>query len=294
MLKIREISCKTLLNKSELADFTLNCYIGCSHRCLYCYARYMKKFKNRPEAWGEFVDVKINAPESLAKQIKKVNPIRKLSLNETALSNGVKLPRGFEVFMSSVCDGWQPLEAKYKLSRACLKILLEAGFSVSILTKSSLILRDFDILSAYKTPSLGMTITTLNPKLQKILEPYASSSQDRIDTLREAQKKGIKTWVFLGPLIPEFTDTTANLEAIFRALKGLNLEQIYIDRLNPRWGVLDSLKKGLSREDYTNLRLLLYKSTNPAKYAQYSCQLKERSLEYACQFDLSDKVKFCF
>ena len=275
MLKIREISCKTLLNKSDLAEFTLNCYVGCSHRCIYCYARYMKKFKNRPEEWGDFIDVKINAPEALAQQIKKIKPPA-------------------EVFMSSICDGWQPLEAKYKLSRVCLKILLEAGFSVSILTKSSLILRDFDLLAAYKTPSLGMTITTLNPQLQKLLEPYASSSPDRINTLKQAQEKGIKTWVFLGPLIPEFTDTTTNLEAIFRALEGLNLEQIYIDRLNPRWGVIDSLKKGLSREDYTNLRLLLYKINNHTKYAEYSRQLKEKTLQYAHQFNLSGKVKFCF
>ena len=147
--------------------------------------------------------------------------------------------------MSSICDGWQPLEAKYKLSRSCLKILLEAGLEVSILTKSSLILRDFDILSAYKTPSLGMTITTLDKDLQKVLEPCASAADERINTLKKAREKGIKTWVFLGPLMPEFTDAPANLEAIFTALNGLNLCQIYIDRLNPRWGVLQSLKRGL-------------------------------------------------
>ena len=212
-MKVRETPCKTILNKSELADFTLNCYVGCSHRCLYCYARYMKKFKDRPEDWGYFVDVKINAPEILAKQIRKI-----------------KLPK--EVFMSSICDGWQPLEAKYKLSRACLKILLEAGLEVSILTKSSLILRDFDLLEAYKTPSLGITITTLDRNLQKVLEPYASESSERLNTLKIAQERGIKTWIFLGPLIPEFTDTKANLEALFRALKGLNLDKIYVDRLN--------------------------------------------------------------
>ncbi len=222
MLKVREITCKTLLNKSSLADFTLNCYVGCSECCLYCYARYMKKFKDRPEDWGYFVDVKINAPEILAKQISKIKPPK-------------------EVFMSSICDGWQPLEAKYKLSRDCLKILLEAGFTVSILTKSSLILRDFDLLEAYKTPSLGMTITTLDRNLQKVLEPYASEAAERINTLKITQEKGIKTWVFLGPLIPEFTDTPANLEAIFKGLKGLNLDQIYVDRLNPRWGVLQNL-----------------------------------------------------
>jgi DNA repair photolyase len=139
-----------------------------------------------------------------------------------------------------------------------------------------------------------MTITTADTVLQKILEPYASSTQERINTLKTAQEKGIKTRVFLGHLIPEFTDAPCNLETIFRALKGLNLEQIYLDRLNLRWGVLDSLKKGLSREDYGNFRLMLYKCTNPTKYAQYCRQLKDKTLECAYQFNLSDKVRFCF
>ncbi|MFA5410342.1 MAG: radical SAM protein [Candidatus Omnitrophota bacterium] len=275
MLKVRETTCKTLLNKSGLSDFTLNCYVGCSHKCLYCYARYMKKFRERPEDWGDFVDVKINAPQALAKQLDKIKPPK-------------------TVFMSSVGDAWQPIEAKYKLSRACLKLLLEAGFEVDILTKSALICRDFDLLTAYKTPSLGMTITTMNLGLQKALEPFASEPQERINTLKKAREKGIRTWVFLGPLIPEFTDTPANLEAIFRALEGLGLENIYVDKLNPRWGVLDSLKRGLSREDYTKLRLLLYKSTNPARYAEYSRQLKEKALQYARQSNLSEKLTFCF
>jgi DNA repair photolyase len=236
----------------------------------------MKKFKNRPENWGDFVDVKINAGQVLAGQIKKI-----------------KLP--VEVFMSSICDGWQPQEAKYKLSRACLKILLEAGANVSILTKSSLILRDFDLLAAYKTASLGMTITTLKPKLQKTLEPYASPVQDRLNTLKEANKKGIETWVFLGPLVPDFTDTADNLNSIFKTLSGLELSKIYLDKLNPRWGVLNSLKKGLGRrEEYINIKLMLYKCSNPAKYLAYSQQLKEKAFEAAYKFNLSNKLTICF
>jgi len=277
MLKIREITCKTLLNKSDLADFTLNCYVGCSHRCLYCYARYMKKFRNRPEDWGHFVDVKINAPQALTSQIKKI-----------------KQPG--EVFMSSICDAWQPLEAKYRLSRTCLKILLESGFTVSILTKSSLILRDFDLLAKYKTSSLGMTITSLIPNLQVALEPYASPAKDRLNTLKKAAEKGIETWAFLGPLIPEFTDTEANLEGLFSALESLNLAKIYIDKLNPRWGVLDTLKRGLAsrREDYLKIRLMLYKATQPAKYLEYSRQLKRKVPQIAARFNLSNKLTFCF
>lgn len=108
-------------------------------------------------------------------------------------------------------------------------------------------MRDFDILAVYKTPSLGMTITTLDLNLQKVLEPYASEPNERLNTLKIAREKGIKTWVFLGPLIPEFSDTSANLEAVFRALKGLNLDRIYVDRLNPRWGVTEP-SKGVKQE----------------------------------------------
>ncbi|MCM8800830.1 MAG: radical SAM protein [Candidatus Omnitrophica bacterium] len=217
----------------------------------------MKKFKERPEEWGDFVDVKINACEVLRKQLERIKPPK-------------------EVFMSSVGDGWQPLEARYKLSRACLKLLLEAGFEVSILTKSSLIQRDFDVLTRFKTVCLGMTITTLDKELQKVLEPYASTVQERLDTLKKAQDKRIKTWVFLGPLIPEFTDTYSNLEAIFKAIKGLNLDSIYIDRLNLRWQVLEALRKSLSKQDYLKWRLLFYKCINPQRYAEYSQQLRKK------------------
>ncbi len=276
MLKVREIHAKSVLNKSKLSDFTLNCYVGCSHRCLYCYARYMKKFKERPEDWGEFVDVKINAPEVLKKDIKRI-----------------KLPK--EVYMSTVCDGWQPLEEKYKLSRACLRILLEAGFNMSILTKSSLIRRDFDLLEAHnKQVSLGMTITTLNTELKRLLEPGASEPQERIDTLKEARQKGIEIYVFLGPLMPEFTDTQSNLEEIFSALKSLELDRIYIDRLNPRWGVLESLKKGLEGVGGERVRLLVDSYTNDGNYRNYSHKLRYNATKFASQFGLADRVRFCF
>jgi len=276
MLNVREVLCKTLLKKPSLSDFTLNCYVGCSHRCLYCYARYMKKFRDRPEDWGYFLDVKINAPEALAKQLAKIKPPK-------------------DVFMSSVGDAWQPMEAKYKLSRACLKLLLEAGFGVTVLTKSALIQRDFDLLEAYKTPRLGLTITTLDLGLQKALEPYASEPKQRLETLKKAREKGIKTWVFLGPMIPELTDTPANLEAIFRALKELDLEEIYVDRLNPRWGVLEAIRKGLiGGRYYGNMRLLLSKVNNPAQYAEYSRQLRQNTLELAKQVGMSNKLTVCF
>ncbi|MFH1889134.1 MAG: hypothetical protein ABH806_03490, partial [Candidatus Omnitrophota bacterium] len=128
------------------------------------------------------------------------------------------------------------------------------------------------------------------------LEPQASEPQDRLNTLKKAREKGIKTWVFLGPLIPEITDTRANLEALFRGLRGLGLDNIYVDRLNPRWGVLEALKRGLSRRDgYLDSRLMLYTASNPARYAEYSRRLKETATELASrQAGLADNLTFCF
>ncbi|MHC4789390.1 MAG: radical SAM protein, partial [Planctomycetota bacterium] len=97
-LVVREVECKTLLNRSKLGDYSMNCYTGCRHGCVYCYARFMQRFHPHPEPWGEFVDVKTNAPDALEKQLRRARP--------------------GEVFVSSACDAWQPLERRWELTRA--------------------------------------------------------------------------------------------------------------------------------------------------------------------------------
>ena len=105
---IRETACKTILNRSALGGYSLNCYTGCGQGCVYCYARFMQRFHPHDEPWGAFVDVKINAVEVLKRQLRRAAP--------------------GEVFMSSACDGWQPIEAHYRLTRRCCELLLERGF----------------------------------------------------------------------------------------------------------------------------------------------------------------------
>ncbi|MDY0033369.1 MAG: radical SAM protein, partial [FCB group bacterium] len=114
---VREISCKTVLNKCSISDYSLNCYVGCAHGCAYCYARYMQRFHPHQEPWGCFVDVKTNAVEVLKRQVRR-------------------LPPG-SVLMSSACDGWQPLERTWELTRDSCRNLLEHGIRVQALTKSA-------------------------------------------------------------------------------------------------------------------------------------------------------------
>jgi DNA repair photolyase len=125
---IKEIRAKTVLSKSQIYDYTVNPYVGCSQGCTYCYAKFMKRFTGHHEQWGEFVDVKINAAELLFREIKK----KKKGL----------------VWISGVCDPYQYVEEKYMLTGKCLEILVEGGWQITIQTKSPLVLRDMEKLRA--------------------------------------------------------------------------------------------------------------------------------------------------
>jgi DNA repair photolyase len=162
-MKIREIKAKSVLSKSQVYDYALNPYVGCEHGCLYCYAKFMKRFTGHGERWGEFVDVKINAPELLAHEVKK--------------------KRGGRVWISGVCDPYQPLEKRYMLTKRCLDILMDNGWPFTVQTKSSLVLRDIGTLKRSKDAEVGFTITTADEKMRRKFEPGAPPLKKRIEAL---------------------------------------------------------------------------------------------------------------
>lgn len=224
---VREIECKSILSDTGLpADYAINCYVGCEHACRYCYARYMKRFTGHREPWGTFVDVRTNAPEVLERQMRRK-------------------PKG-SVMLSSVCDGWQPLEAKYGMSGACVEMLVGHNWPVSILTKSSLVGRHLALLEG-KPADIGVTLTAAEERLRRAIEPRASPTSERLEVLREAAERGITTWVFLGPFLPMLTDTEENLESLLSAVAGLPLDHIYADRVNFRSGVAASLREMVAK-----------------------------------------------
>ncbi|MBL7131806.1 MAG: radical SAM protein [Candidatus Omnitrophica bacterium] len=274
-MKIRQVQCKSILNKSGLANYCLNCYIGCEHGCRYCYARFMQRYSNHQEPWGDFVDVKINAVDALTKEVKK--------------------KRRGRVFVSSVCDGWQPLEAKYKLTRRCLEILMKNGFSVSILTKSALIERDLDLLTLNRDKvELGFTLTMFDEKLKGLFEPLASSPGKRISILKKAADLGIETYAFLGPLLPYLSDKEGDIDTLFSSLIRLKLGYIYLDRLNPRFGVWTSISSLLKRY-YPHL-ITQYKEVlfNEKTSRLYSASLANRARKIAKKYGLEGKLRLCF
>jgi len=206
-MQTREILCKSILSKSRLgSDYSINPYRGCAHACVYCYAPFVLREKRK---WGEFIDVKINAPEVLEKDLKKHKP--------------------GSIFISSVTDPYNPLERKYEITRRILKKLKDTKFSVSIQTKSDLVLRDIDLLKEMDC-EVGLTITTFNERARKIFEPNASSNEKRLKALKILKENGIKTYIFFGPVLPLISDE--NLEETIKKFASVKPDYIYVDRLN--------------------------------------------------------------
>ena len=206
MLKVKEVKAKSILNRSKVFDYCLNPYTGCQINCAYCYARlFMRRYSGHTEPWGEFVDVKVNAAGVLKKQLDKARPGR--------------------VWISSVCDPYQPLEASYQSTRACLKELAKKDFPVNIQTKSTLVLRDMDLFQEFKTIEVGFTITTNDEQVASWFEPGAVSIEERLRALETLHSSGINTFAFVGPLLP------GNPEKLIERLEG-KADTVLIDRMN--------------------------------------------------------------
>jgi DNA repair photolyase len=166
------------------------------------------------EAWGEFVDVKINAPDLLRKEIRK------------------KRKKG-NVWISGVCDPYQPLESTYRLTRQCLEILIESQWPIVIQTRSPLVLRDIDILKNVSNLDLfqdapdievGFSIPTADDSIRKLFEPHAPSIAHRVAALDQLHQAGIRTYAMIAPILP-------GAEGLGELLQG-KIDRMLIDRMN--------------------------------------------------------------
>jgi len=201
---VKEVYVKTILSKSKVFDYTINPYIGCEHGCTYCYARFMKSFTGHNEEWGGFVDVKINATHLLQREIKK--------------------KQVGKVWISGVCDPYQPLEKTYELTKRCLEILLKQAWPVTIQTKSPLVLRDIESLKKFNEIEVGLTITTADENIRKIFEPNSPPIKQRIETLDKLHSAGIRTFAMIAPLLPKAEGLVAQLSG--------KVDYVLIDKLN--------------------------------------------------------------
>jgi DNA repair photolyase len=229
-LQITPITARTALVRSKIpgVDFVINPYLGCGHGCRYCYAVFMRKYArhHREAPWGAFVEVKLNLPEVLRTELrKKKRPGRAL--------------------LSSVCDPYQPVEGKYRLTRQCLEILGECGWGIDILTRSPLVCRDLDLLTAYPDVTVGLSIPTDDDRVRKILEPNAPPIAARLAALHRLLEAGLSPWVFIAPMLP------LNPQRLYELLQPC-VHRVMLDPLNYRGqvrGLFNSLGWGYALTD---------------------------------------------
>ncbi len=219
-IRVNEVKSKASLVPSRLTQFTINPYLGCGHGCRYCYASMiMQRWHHQTEKWGEFVDVRVNTPQNVEKELRNKARVK--------------------IYMSSMTDCYQPIEKKYEITRKTLEVLISkektlfpTNISITIQTKSTLVLRDLDLIKQFKNIEVGLTITTLEDKFSKIFEPGASLPFERIIALEKLNKEGVKTYAFFGPVLPGISDSIEEMRRIFNTIYNAGTRSVIVDTLN--------------------------------------------------------------
>jgi DNA repair photolyase len=226
---VNEICVKSILNKHKkrddwlLDDYSVNPYEGCSFNCIYCYIRGSKYGENMARA----LSVKVNAPELLEKQLK-----RRAKEGEYGI-----------IALSSSTEPYMPIEEKLKLTRKLLEIILKYKFPVHVLTKSKLILRDLDLLKEIdKTAILpndlkpklkrgviiSFSISTLDDKLAKTLEPGAPTPKERLETMQKCKEEGFLVGVDYIPVLPFLSDSEEQLDEMIKTAKAQGADFVFV------------------------------------------------------------------
>jgi DNA repair photolyase len=208
LVEFRTLPVRSLLNKSVSRRGlwfakTINPYRGCEFGCRYCYARYTHEFMEMrdPADFERKIYIKQNAAWLLRQEIRTLRP-------------------GEEIALGTATDPWQPIERRARVTRSILEVLSEySGLNLGIVTKSTLIERDIDLLQRIAERSnltVHITITTPDVELARVLEPRAPRPDLRFRTVRRLRQAGLRTGILCSPLMPGITDNALALDAMCR------------------------------------------------------------------------------
>lgn len=258
---IKEIKVKNYLTKSNLPgiDFTINPYIGCSHKCRYCYASFMKKITNHSENWGNFIDIKLTEEEIDLKKIQ----------NKT-------------IFLSSVTDPYLSFEKEYLITRSILEEIKNSNCKLIITTKSSLILRDLDILKQIKNLTVCISINTIDERFKNDMDK-ASSIKERIKTLKILHENNISTVAFISPIFPYITDIKDIIESVKDYVDFCWFENLKL-RANYKKDILNYIKDNY-KELYPKY-LDIYFNENMSYFKNLSLVIKDICSKYNIKYEI--------
>ncbi len=264
----KKIRCKSFVNLSKFGDYTgysCNPYKGCTHACVYCYA---KAEKYRPNDFDSLVQARVNAPQVLRRQLPR-------------LKKGV-------VHLGSACDPYQFIEKELGLTKKVIQVLNEYKFPVGVLTKSDLVIRDLDLFTESIWSEVGFTITTTDKKLSALLEPGAPSPKKRLKALRKLSDAGIHTGVWLMPIVPFLEDSDENIESVISAAKENGAEYVMHSTMTMKdWQAkefLSFIKKEFP--ELTKKYKSIYAGYRYSPIPEYTEKIKARTTHYRKKYGL--------
>jgi DNA repair photolyase len=213
-LPSRSLLNRCVTNRNLPFTWTINPYRGCEFGCRYCYARYTHEFMEMRDGmeFEQKIYVKQQAADLLRHDLRRVKP-------------------GEPIALGTATDPYQPAERRYEVTRGILEeFARHRGFELGIVTKSNLIVRDLNLLKEVarnNSLSVHVTVTTLDADLARILEPRAPRPDLRIDAVKQLSQAGLDVGVSCSPVLPDITDSAANLEAVAQAAAGAGAQHIF-------------------------------------------------------------------
>jgi DNA repair photolyase len=231
----REEPCKVALNRVKGMGFhwSLNPYMGCAHQCTFCYVRAFERRAQRPsdDRYGASIRVKVNVAEQLDREIHR------------------KSWKGELVAVGAATDPYQPAEGRFRLTRACLSVMAEAGNPFSIVTRGPMIVRDIDVLTAGAARadvSVNFSIPTLDQKIWRFTEPHTSPPIQRLRALRKLVDAGIRAGVGVAPILPGLSDNPDLLADVVKAARDHGATHVWANVLYLRPGTREHFLDKLS------------------------------------------------
>ncbi len=233
----REEPCRTALNRVAGMDFrwSLNPYMGCEHRCTFCYVRAFEHRADRPwdERYGQSIRVKINVADVLKKELARPSWKREV------------------VAIGAATDPYQPAEGQYRLTRRCLEVLAAAHNPFGLVTRGPLIVRDVDVLqtgAARAEVEVHVSIPTLDEAVWRKTEVGTAPPRQRLRALRRLVEAGVRAGVGLAPILPGISDRPEQLAAVVRAARDAGATHLWCNLLYLKPGTREHFLDQLARD----------------------------------------------
>jgi DNA repair photolyase len=215
LLKLNVIEPKSVLNAS-MGGYTLNPYAGCPVGCAYCYVPFMRHKQLEDRKWGTYVDIKEGAVELLDRQL-------------------ARLRRPTTVFMSTATDPYQPIEERYQITRRMLEVFKHhPQHALFILTKQSLVERDVDLLTQLPRIAVGMSISVMDDRLARLIEPWAPVTSERLAIIERLARQQVPTYILWAPVIVPLPMTEEFARSSVAAIAETATGALSLDTLNYR------------------------------------------------------------